>query len=70
MGTSPNDPHVPSGPVRGIHLGHTFSKHGSHNTRELMLEAANPARPIGQWLDDEAAERFIASKLPELAQGL
>lgn len=52
-----------------MRVGHTFSKHGSHNTDELRLEATHSGRPVGQWLDDPAAERFIASKLPELTQG-
>ena len=67
--TPPGDPHVPSGPLRGSRVGHTFTKHGSHNTLELILEAVNSGRPVGQWLDDDEAERFIASKLPDLAQG-
>lgn len=61
--------HVPNGPLRGKRVGHTFAKHGSHNTHELTLEAANSGRPVGQWIDDVAAEQFIASKLPELSRG-
>lgn len=64
-----NDAYTPSGPLRGKRIGHTFTKHGSHNTTELTMEAANSGRPAGQWLDDAAAERFIASKLPELSSG-
>ena len=33
------------------------------------MEAANSGRAVGQWLDDVAAEQFIADKLPELSQG-
>lgn len=33
------------------------------------MEAKNSGRPVGQWLDDTAAEQFIASKLAELTQG-
>lgn len=33
------------------------------------MEAASSGRPVGQWLDDAAAERFIADKLPELSSG-
>ena len=55
--------------MQGKRVGHTFTKHGSHNTYELTLEATNSGRPIGQWLDDVAAELFIADKLPELVQG-
>ena len=55
--------------MRGKRIGHTFAKHGSHNTHALLLEAANSGRPVGQWVDDSAAEQFIASKLPELTEG-
>ena len=55
--------------MQGKCIGHTFTKHGSHNTGELTSEAANSGRPIGQWLEDAAAEAFIASKLPELTRG-
>ena len=61
--------HVPTGPMQGKRVGHTFTKHGSHNTHELTMEATNSGRPVGQWLDDVAAEKFIADKLPELTQG-
>ena len=61
--------HVPDGPLRGKRVGHTFAKHGSHNTHELTAEAMNSGRPVGQWLNDSAAERFIAAKLAELTQG-
>jgi len=56
--------------MRGLRVGHTFTKHGSHNTDQLKAEASGSGRPVGQWWDDAAAEQFIASKLPELAQGL
>ena len=55
--------------MQGKRVGHTFTKHGSHNTHELTMEATNSGRPVGQWLDDAAAEQFIAGKLPELSQG-
>lgn len=55
--------------MQGNRVGHTFTKHGSHNTDEFTSEATNSGRSVGQWVDDAAAERFIASKLPELAQG-
>ena len=61
--------HVPSGSMKGKAYGHTWSKHGSHNTHELLMEAQKSKRAVGQWLDDAAAEEFIASKLPELKQG-
>jgi hypothetical protein len=61
--------YVPSGPMVGRRIGHTFSKHGSHNTYELMQQARNSGRPQGQWLDDAAAESFIADHLHELENG-
>ncbi len=61
--------HLPDGPMRGKRVGHTFTKHGRHNTHELTQEATNSGRPVGQWLDDAAAERFIAGKLADLSQG-
>jgi hypothetical protein len=65
----PKDVHVPSGSMAGKKIGHTFTKHGSHNTHELAMEARNSGRPVGQWTNDAAAEAFIGSKLPELTQG-
>ena len=35
----------------------------------VVVPASYSGRPVGQWLDDAAAEQFIASKLPELSQG-
>jgi hypothetical protein len=67
--SSAPQPYLPTGPLKGKRVGHTFTKHGSHNTHELTQEAKNTGRPVGQWLDDAAAEQFIAGKLPELAQG-
>lgn len=55
--------------MQGRLIGHTFTKHGSHNGYELTMEATNSGRPVGQWLDDSAAEEFIAGKLHELSQG-
>lgn len=63
-------PHyTPTGPLKNKRVGHTFEKHGSHNTHELQLQAKNSGMPQGQWMDDAAAEDFIASKLPELTNG-
>lgn len=61
--------HIPSGPMVGKKIGHTFSKHGSHNTKTLTYQAVNGNTPIGQWLDDVAAEDFIARHLSQLGQG-
>ena len=61
--------HVPSGPMVGKKIGHSFTKHGSHNTKTLTYQAVNGNTPIGQWLDDIAAEDFIARHLSQLGQG-
>jgi hypothetical protein len=56
-------------PMAGRRLGHTFTKHGAENTSALLKEAAGSGRPVGQWLDNAAAERFIAEHLGELKNG-
>jgi RHS repeat-associated protein len=55
--------------MAGRKLGHTFSKHGQANTHQLRMEAAATGRPVGQWLDDEAAERLIAEHIDDLRYG-
>ena len=55
--------------MAGRRLGHTFTKHGAANTDHLLQEAAGSGRPVGQWLDDAAAEDFIASHLDQLKNG-
>jgi hypothetical protein len=50
-------------------LGHTFTKHGAQNTAQLLKEAAGSGRAVGQWLDNAAAERFIAERLGDLKNG-
>jgi len=55
--------------MAGRRLGHTFTKHGAGNTEQLLREAAGSGRPVGQFLDDAAAERFIADHIAELGQG-
>lgn len=61
--------YVPQGAMMGKRIGHTFTKHGSHNTNELTLQAKNSGIAQGQWLDDVAAESFIASNLGALKNG-
>jgi len=58
-----------SRPMAGKRIGHTFTKHGVDNTERLLKEAAGSGRSVGQWLDDGAAEQFIADHLSELTQG-
>ncbi len=62
--------HIPTGPMVGKKIGHTFSKHGSHNTKQLTNQAVNGNVPQGQWLDDVLAEDFIARHLSQLGQGV
>jgi hypothetical protein len=57
------------GALAGKRVGHTFSKHGSSSTEQLLKEAKGSGRPVGQWLDDVAAEEFIAERLPQLKAG-
>ncbi len=61
--------HTPSGAMKGIAIGHTYTKHGSHNTKTLIYQAKNGTTPQGQWLDDLAAEDLISKHLDQLGQG-
>jgi len=58
-----------AGAMAGRRLGHTFTKHGAENTAHLLKEAAGSGKPVGQWLDNAAAERFIAEHLDQLKNG-
>lgn len=53
----------------GKPIGHTFNKHGSHNTLKLKELAIKSKRPQGQWLNDEFAEKIIANNLSKLGNG-
>ena len=55
--------------MAGRKLGHTFTKHGSQNTEQLLKQAAGSGKPVGQWLDNTAAEKFIADRVGQLGQG-
>ena len=59
----------PQGALKGKRVGHTFDKHGSHNTEQLTREAAGSGRPQSQWLDDAAAEQLIGKNLGNLNNG-
>ncbi|MGH2667499.1 pre-toxin TG domain-containing protein, partial [Flavobacterium sp.] len=59
----------PTGSMVGKKVGHTFSKHGSNNTFELVQQAKGSNSPQGQWLNDAAAEEFISSHLADLKNG-
>lgn len=55
--------------MAGKRLGRTFTKHGSANTDQLLMQARGSGMPQGQWLDDAAAEHFIADRLGQLKNG-
>ncbi|MDQ6804441.1 MAG: hypothetical protein M3065_05645 [Actinomycetota bacterium] len=55
--------------MEGRRLGHTFTQHGVGNTEQLLRQAAGSGQPVGQFLDDAAAERFIAAHVDQLGQG-
>jgi RHS repeat-associated protein len=59
----------PTGALKGKTFRHTWSKHGSHNTYELQMEAKNSGKAQGQWIDDIKSEQFIAEHLAELKNG-
>ena len=61
--------HVPTGGMKGKTIRHTFTKHGSHQTHQLQMEAKNTGTSIGQWVDDVAAEAFISENLHQLNNG-
>jgi hypothetical protein len=58
-----------AGAMAGRRLGHTFTKHGAENTAQLLKEAAGSGKAVGQWLDNAAAEKFIAQHVDELKNG-
>lgn len=64
-----NECYKPTGPLVGRRVGHTFVKHGSHNTHELQLQARGSGRPQGQWIDDVRAEQLIGDNLGKLKNG-
>ena len=56
-------------PMKGKKLGHTFSKHGSQNTKQLTKQAEGSGSPQGQWIDNGAAEKIISDNLNNLSNG-
>ncbi|WP_298760642.1 RHS repeat-associated core domain-containing protein [uncultured Psychroserpens sp.] len=56
-------------PMAGKRLGHTFTKHGSQNTNQLLQQANGSGLPVGQWLDNVAAESIIAKNLEKMKNG-
>lgn len=59
----------PTGGMLGKRIGHTFKKHGSHNTLDLLNLAKRSPIPQGQWLNDFEAENFIFRHLDQLNNG-
>ncbi|WP_437506793.1 Imm53 family immunity protein [Sorangium sp. So ce1099] len=57
---------VKGGAMAGRRLGHTFTKHGSPNTAQLLKQAAGSGKPVGQWLDNAAAEQLSQIELVNL----
>ena len=64
-----NVEYTASGSMKGKRIGHTYSKHGSHNTDELLQQAKGSNSPQGQWIDDVAAEEYIFNNLDKLKNG-
>jgi RHS repeat-associated protein len=61
--------YIPKDKLVGKRYGHTWDKHGSHNTHELLMQAKLSGDPQGQWLKDAAVEEFIAERLHLLKNG-
>ena len=40
-------------------FGHTFENHGQNATEFITHRASGSGKPVGQFLDDQAAARFI-----------
>lgn len=59
----------PGTPMKDKTIGHAFKKHGSHNEKELKNIAKGSGIQQGQWLNDEEAEKLIASHLESLKSG-
>lgn len=50
-------------------FGHTFERHGQNATEFATRRAQAMGRPNGQFLDDQAAGRFIVDNLDKLKNG-
>ncbi len=56
-------------PLSRSRFGHTFEKHGQDATEFLTNRARATGRPNGQFLDDQAAVRFIRKNLDKTRGG-
>ncbi len=59
----------PENSTHKFRIKHTFDKHGSHKTHQLQMEAKNKGHSLGQWIDNSAAEDFIAKNLNKTKNG-
>ncbi|ROQ28725.1 hypothetical protein [Gallaecimonas pentaromativorans] len=50
-------------------FGHTFTSHGEDATEFLMKRAAGSGKPMGQFLDNQAAAKLIQDNLVKLKNG-
>ncbi len=60
------------GPIVSISkrkFNHTFLRHGQDATNFILHRAAGSGNPMGQFLDDQAAARFIMANLDKLHNG-
>ncbi|HGG64346.1 MAG TPA: hypothetical protein ENK34_07185 [Rhodobacteraceae bacterium] len=60
------------GPVVAISkrkFNHIFTNHGQDATNFILHRAAGSGKPMGQFLDDQAAARFIIANLDKLHNG-
>jgi hypothetical protein len=57
-------------PLTKSRFGHTFTEHGANtNVEYLKYRAKGIGNPIGQFLDDQAAARFIEENIKKTANG-
>ena len=57
-------------PLTKSRFGHTFTEHGANtNVEYLEYRAKGSGNPIGQFLDDQAAARFIEENIKKTANG-
>ncbi len=61
----------PSAPIKitKSKFGHTFDKHGADNTDFLINRARGSGNSQGQFLDNQAAAKFIQNNLHKLSNG-
>lgn len=65
----PSTPEASPIPLSRTRFGHTFEKHGQNATEFLTRRAQSTGRPNGQFLDNQAAARFIHENLDKASNG-